>query len=67
MMTLDNGMQIMLRRSEIPPNVQAYLRHRTEKEVENLRRMMKQEGFQPDTAVPATQSAPVTQPVSAAH
>jgi len=62
LMTLDNGMQVMLRRSEIPPDVEAYLKHRTEKEVENLRRMMKQEGFEPDAA-PATQpSAPATQP-----
>jgi hypothetical protein len=65
MMTLDNGMQVMLRRSELPADVQAYLKHRTEKEVENLRRMMKQEGFKADTAAPATQ--PSTQPVSAGH
>ena len=68
MMTLDNGMQVMLRRSELPADVQAYLKHRTEKEVENLRRMMKQEGFQPDTAAPATQPTGLaTQPVSPGH
>jgi hypothetical protein len=67
LMTLDNGMQVMLRRSDIPDDVQAYLKHRTEKEVENLRRMMKKEGFQADTA-PATQPAgPATQPAPAGH
>ncbi len=68
LLTLDNGMQVMLRRSEIPPDVQAYLKHRTDKEVENLRQLMKQEGFHPDTGAPATQpAAPATQPAPAGH
>ena len=74
-MTLENGIQVMLRRSEVPPDVQAYLRHRADREVENLRKMMKQEGFVPDPgtlvapsgppATPTPPAAPATQPAAA--
>ena len=58
LLTLDNGIQVMLRRSDVPPDVQAYIKYRADREVENLRKMMKQEGFQPDLAPPATQPSP---------
>ncbi len=36
-------------RSEIPPDVQAYLKHRADRELDNIRKMMKAEGFHPET------------------
>ena len=58
MMTLENGMQVLLRRSELPPDVQAYLKHRADREVENIRKAMKAEGF----VAPESTTAPATRP-----
>lgn len=49
MIQLDNGVQIMLRRSTVPPDVQQYIDHRREKAIEALREMMKDENFKPTT------------------
>jgi hypothetical protein len=54
MMQLDNGMQLMIRRSSLPPDVREYLEQRVGKEIGKIRVMMKDEGFKP--------SAPATQP-----
>jgi hypothetical protein len=54
MIQLDNGMQVMLRRSSLPPDVQEYIEHRKAKAIANLREMMKEEGFKPTTQ-PASQ------------
>jgi hypothetical protein len=59
MMTLENGSQVMIRQSQVPPEVLAYVRHRTQKEMDQLRQMAKDAGF---TAPPATQ--PATQPAA---
>ena len=57
MIQLDNGMQVMLRRSSLPPDVQEYIEHRKAKAIANLREMMKEEGFKP-----TTQPTAATQP-----
>lgn len=58
-MTLpDSGMQVMIRASEISDDLRQYITHRRAKEVEKLREMMKEEGFQP-----TTQPSPATQKV----
>ena len=49
MIQLDNGVQVMLRRSHLPPDVQEYIDHRKNKAIANLRQMMKEEGFNPTT------------------
>jgi hypothetical protein len=51
---LENGMEVMIRESQVPPDMQEYIRLRTKRELEKLRQMMKDEGFKP--------SAPATQP-----
>jgi hypothetical protein len=56
MLELDGGVQILLRESEIPGDVQAYIVHKKAEEVQRLRRRMKDEGFAPATQ-PATQPA----------
>jgi len=57
MMTLENGAQVMIRQSQVPPEVQAYLKHRTQKEIEGLRQMAKDAGFTPPATQPTTQPA----------
>lgn len=57
MIQLDNGVQVMLRRSQLPPDVQEYIDFRKNKAIDNLRQMMKDEGFQPATKPAATQPA----------
>lgn len=46
---LDNGMQIVVPQSQIPSDMQEYLRSRTERELNKIRTMMKEEGFKPST------------------
>jgi hypothetical protein len=55
---LDNGMSVMIRESQVPPDMQEYIRLRTRRELDKVRQMMKDEGFKP--------SAPATQPGAAA-
>lgn len=57
MMEASQGFQLMLRESQVPPDVRQYLRARAKRYIEELRIQMKQENFKPD--------APTTQPVSA--
>ena len=54
---LDNGLQMTVRRSHLPPDVREYIDHRLNKAIANLREMMKEEGFQP-----TTKPAAATQP-----
>ena len=60
MIQLDNGIQVMIRRSHLPPDVAEYIDYRKNKAIANLREMMKEEGFQPTTqpGQPAPTSAP---------
>jgi hypothetical protein len=53
---LDNGMQIIVPQSQIPPDMQEYLKARTNRELDKIRQMMKEEGFKPTTR-PATAPA----------
>ena len=60
MIQLDNGMQVMVRRSHLPPDVREYVDHRMQRAINGLREMMKEEGFKPTTqpaTEPATQAA----------
>ena len=62
--TLDNGMIVFIRDSQVPADLKPYLRHRIQKGVDELRQMAKQEKFplapatQPTTPPPQTQPAP---------
>jgi hypothetical protein len=59
MIQLDNGVQVMLRRSQLPADVQEYIDYRKNKAIANLRQMMQDEGFKPTTQ-PSSQ--PTTAP-----
>lgn len=52
---LDNGVDVLLKHSEIPDDLRAYIQHRTQKQFDALRTMMKEENFTPPP--PATQPA----------
>jgi hypothetical protein len=56
MVQLDNGMQLLIRESQIPPDIRPYLQHRLQKEMDSVRAMAKQEGY------PLTQ--PTTEPAT---
>jgi hypothetical protein len=58
MIQLDDHMQILVPSSQVPPDVQEYLRTRTKKQLEKIRQMMKDEGFKPTAAT----SQPTTKP-----
>lgn len=58
MILLDNGMQLLVRESECPPDLLEYLRARKQREYQKLREMMREEGFKPTTR-PATAPAAV--------
>jgi len=59
LLMLDNGMQVVIRESQMPPDVREYLKHKTDVQIEKIRQMMKKEGFKP-TSQPA--SKPATKP-----
>jgi hypothetical protein len=55
---MDNGMQLLVPQSQVPPDMQEYLRNKTQRELEKIRSKMKEEGFKPATrpaAPPARQ------------
>ena len=56
MIQTDSGMQVMIRRSSLPPDVREYLDQRVGKEIDKIREQMKDEGFKPSSR-PATQPA----------
>jgi hypothetical protein len=67
MIQLDNGMQLLLPESQVPPDVREYLKAKQKKEIEKIREQMKEEGFKPTTpttqpAAPPKPAPPATQP-----
>ncbi len=46
---LDNGLQVLLSASQVPPDVQEYIREKTAREIARLRSRMEAEGFRPTT------------------
>lgn len=44
---LDNGMQLWVRQSDIPPDMAEYLRSKTQKGLDGIREMMREDGFKP--------------------
>lgn len=60
MVTLENGMQVMIRESQVPPDLRPYLRHRLQLQMDALRQMARQEGF--PLTQPAPSGASTTQP-----
>ena len=56
LLQLDNGMQILVPKSEVPEDMQEYLKSRTQRELDKIRQMMKDEQFKP-TSQPTTKPA----------
>jgi hypothetical protein len=56
---LDNGMQVMVPQSQVPADMQEYLQLKTRKQLDKVRQMMIEEGFQPTTR-PAPSTRPTT-------
>jgi hypothetical protein len=44
---LDNGMQVFIPESSLPPDMREYLELRKQRELDKIRQMMKEEGFKP--------------------
>jgi hypothetical protein len=57
---LDNGMQVIVRESQIPADLREYVKHKTAQQFEKMRQQMKDEGFKPPATQPAA-TAPATQ------
>jgi hypothetical protein len=55
MIQLDNGMQILVPTSQVPPDMREYLKYKTQKALKKIREMMEDENFKP--------TPPATQPV----
>lgn len=47
--TLDNGMQVLVPTSQVPPDMREYIQLKTKKELDKIRQMMKDENFKPTT------------------
>ncbi|HEX8524265.1 MAG TPA: hypothetical protein VF669_18565 [Tepidisphaeraceae bacterium] len=60
LLTLDNGMQVLIPQSQVPADLRDYLKHKTQQHFDKIRQMMKEEGYK----APATQPAPSTKPVN---
>jgi hypothetical protein len=56
MLPMDNGMTLLVPQSQVPPDMQEYLRARMQRELGKIRQMMTEEGFKPTTR-PATAPA----------
>jgi hypothetical protein len=57
MLTLDNGMQVLIPQSQVPADLREYLKHKTSRQFDKIREMMKEEGYKPPATQPATQPA----------
>jgi len=57
LLPLDNGMELMLTESKVPPDVREYLEQKRERFIDAVREMMREEGF-----VPSTQPEPTNAP-----
>lgn len=61
LLTLDNGVQVILRESQVPADLREYVKHKTAQHYEKMRQQMNEEGFKPAAAGP-----PETQPATTA-
>jgi hypothetical protein len=55
MIPTDSGTTLMLRESEVPPDLRAYLVHKRQEAIAKLRQQMINEGFKPPATQPASQ------------
>jgi hypothetical protein len=60
LLTLDNGLQVVLRESQVPADLREYVKYKTTQHFEKMRQQMRDENFHPTTQ-PAATSSPTTQ------
>ena len=58
MIPLDNGMTVLVPRSQISPDMLEYIHARTQRELNKVRQMMTEEGFKPSAATTRPATAP---------
>jgi hypothetical protein len=46
---LDIGMQVLVPVSQVPADLKEFIRYKTQKELQRMRKMMEEEGFKPST------------------
>jgi hypothetical protein len=51
---LDIGLQVLVPMSQVPPDLQEFIRFKTQKELQKMRKMMEEENFKP-SATPAAE------------
>jgi hypothetical protein len=60
LLTLDNGLQVVLRESQVPADLREYVKYKTNQRFTEMRKQMRDENFKPSTQPTAT-SAPASQ------
>ena len=60
LLTLDNGVQVILRESQVPADLREYVKHKTAQQFEKMRQQMKDEGFVPPPATQPATTSPAT-------
>ncbi|MEA2711661.1 MAG: hypothetical protein QOF78_4262 [Phycisphaerales bacterium] len=55
LLTLDNGLQVVLRESQVPADLREYVKFKTTQHFEKMRQQMREENFKPPTTAPTTQ------------
>jgi hypothetical protein len=63
LLMLDNGMQVVIRESQIPADLREYVKFKTQQHFDKMRQQMKEENFVP----PATQPTSATSKPAPAH
>jgi hypothetical protein len=56
----DNGTQLILPQSQVPPDVREYLKFKSQQQIQHIRELMKRDNFKP-TSQPTTTTAPANQ------
>ena len=59
LLTLDNGLQVVLRESQVPADLREYVKYKTNQRFTEMRKQMRDENFKPSTQPTAT-SAPAS-------
>jgi hypothetical protein len=54
----DIGIDIAVRDSDVPPDLRDFIRYKTQKQMDRIREMMKEEGFKPTTQPAASSETP---------
>jgi hypothetical protein len=62
LLTLDNGLQVVLRESQVPADLREYVKFKTTQHFEKMRQQMRDENFKPTTQPTATTAPTLKRP-----